>query len=1706
MSGDFVRPLIVSNASSFTTPTGSKMSHQPPGSGSFASLGAGHRATGSSDPLPPHSSGFKSTGVSPPIWLSTSSRPIGSGSHLMSPSTSRVTTPPQPPPLPPPPPSPQLVPLKARLARSKSIAAQPYHHHHHPPLGSVDRTFRKRWDVPNASSRRTAFGQGPSRSLKEPLSESVARAQFDSDGQCGGFFQAIPKGDTKHSDNTDTVPLHFQPGVFSSIAHPRERNPITVCLANLVFLSLSVLVTSVFSILVLPFCLLAYVIRRLGLWFANLFQRIHCCRCNKPQLRTQGFNPFVGYLSRFVLAGQRTEDMCQCLCGGPDERGRYTPQPLRPLTAAELRWLPRIECKPVVSPSHPHSLLCFSPSNSPLIVICLRFGAPGVQLTKLREVIANRLLNRYSTPSSLSSSPRGSSISDRWVTDQTRQRACSSIPPADALSRLTQCLTCLSTGYAWRECLAFRLEDHVIHVPATCLPQTDLRRPKLHRSSSSSEAFETRKTSQPQAIKVETMVESLSKIPLLLNRPLWQAYLLEQYQEVDDNEPSDADSAAESGGEEDTRSRRWPHSSDRGSLSAVTSRRQPKFGAGSFGTPVRDSHGSSFVCRRSGSVGIGSLVIFRLHATLSDDGKALVHLLTNCLADLPSRTQSPQCTSSNPAVGDHVQVENEIVGPGKRRWRGPVGDSERAAKGSKTSDGNVSGGPDAAKCTTSTDALNPQVIDTNAPLQHNPQVTQSTAPKQPVITTLNEPPNPNSVQASTSPPLISPSFDDDDPEDSEASQWWYTFWSSSLATIATCCDLVRALLTGPAIILHKYFFTRADMGILAKIPSPSRLPSLSTSDSTCQSDTDFELNRRVYRCTLLSLVKLSRVRQVTKASYSEIILSLLAGGLRAYHQTIGLKHPPDLLAFLSVEVPVLPGLQPGSSQQLLDLQGCDASPCSGIARLWSSQQEQHQPSAQLPTHSRTSTSIGNSSGRRNHPDSLVETGLIGNDHRMVALTSPPSIVSSLCPGRHVLADICLPLNTEGMLPRLWETRQRLIELNKSVDPLCLAWARTVLYTLLPHPLVNWIETSLGSSAKASVSVTGVEVVSPFGCYSAGGAKDHDSIQTYQMPPTRRLAYMSLLASKSAEARCLRRRLRKRLPRGALVYPPRLGTSFRAIARHLTNANAGLVYIGGSPVVRIDTWMPSPRLVGHLIPVETGVESSMSSSSDGGMKWMICRDLSVAFTTYAGQLSLTFSANAAMDYYPSLDLITHAMRIQLRKMCRLLAGRHVPTPTDRWLSRGSALEHQRTSASVAVNLSPSLNPTLVLHHDSSPKLPVVSVQEQALTSGQNDLGSRKLAFPSPSSSPSLTANPIGLSASSHQSTHKPVEIAPPGKWGCVQVRSGQMTPIPMTPVPSQSKSTSSLWSDLAYASQFNQPTEQLQDRLRWVQQKLNDAANVTHISKNRLTEQELTSLRTEFCALLRELKQRCSLGLSSNQPDINRSDTSDSRQTIDHAHVAALSQEGSLFLDTDPRNRRLDNVRKCSAERILPTVVKAKTVDSDNVNTSAITLGGGDFDEDPDFYIDDCDEEEDEFDDGELMVESPSPRASAMETRHSPLPSSKIMASTDVQPSDTITNMLMLPQRSDRWPREMKTATSSDHRPRRKRRRTSVNSSGHRRSSSLLPANLTSLDLTPNRRGSLGASSGVPGAESLLVKLVKPKLTSALFSGSADARGSKQGRK
>ena len=105
------------------TPTGSMITRMP-SEGNETSVSDHGTRTASSYILPQPSYSRSERQHPIPVWISTSSRPAASGSGLISPRTQR-TTPPQPPPLPPPPPSPQLVPLRARLSRSKSISSRP---------------------------------------------------------------------------------------------------------------------------------------------------------------------------------------------------------------------------------------------------------------------------------------------------------------------------------------------------------------------------------------------------------------------------------------------------------------------------------------------------------------------------------------------------------------------------------------------------------------------------------------------------------------------------------------------------------------------------------------------------------------------------------------------------------------------------------------------------------------------------------------------------------------------------------------------------------------------------------------------------------------------------------------------------------------------------------------------------------------------------------------------------------------------------------------------------------------------------------------------------------------------------------------------------------------------------------------------------------------------------------------------------------------------------------------------------------------------------------------------------------------------------------------------------------------------------------------------------------------------------------------------
>ncbi|CAH8672739.1 Set1/Ash2 histone methyltransferase complex subunit ASH2 [Schistosoma haematobium] len=1717
------KPRVIKELS---TPTGSTIACQPLGGCEYPSQRADFGKKGI---VYPHQTVLtKNSNIhQTPVWISTTSRPGVSGFNAMSPRGRRTLSPPQPPPLPPPPPSPQLVPLKARLARSKSTATRPV-----TTRPDYCQRLRKASDG-GAPTRLTNSSSVRTRSTSELRSRIEAKDEPSE-------IHTVSVESSEEKPSVSTV----NPSAFLPIAHPTERSPVYVCLANVAFLSLSLLVTSIFSIVFLPFCLIACLVRRTGIWIANVFQYTTCCQCG-GFLISDNTNPIIESIMSRLSVSMNSNQRCHCFTDKQLEN-RYS-NSLKALSSAELRWLPALEYKYELDWNGTNYATLYCSGHSPIVIICLRFGAPGLKLVRLRELISNRLLSRPFDCSSVASSPRGSCLTDKGCSDTSRRRCESSyIPPSDARSRLTQCLTYLSTGYAWRECMAFQLEEHVVRLSSI---QT---KSEINPSRSYGSKWEDKHSANPKMVNLEVLLNELSSLPLRLDRPLWKAHLMEHFYENDcdeTTEPSDIESDADS---DESKTCKTSHSSrkpmnNNGEKLNKTKKCLINNYNQTYATTNNNSKRNlnSFVCRRSGSSGVGSLLIFQFHAALSDDGKALVHMVTNCLADLPSRTQTPQHSpnkqtpihtassiddqlnettinqSTSGAITATLSSPSSSSCDNRRKWRGQnvIGGnySDTNENNTNTSNNNNNIQNDASlsnknaskwsttikssrnstspynstsfyhSCdlskTTLTNEQQSQLNNSNISINNKYQLNTFTKFNS---NQIQSKPNQNerlSISASlnssittttmTSKSTANSLLDDEDSEESEAAQWWYTFWASSLATIATVCDILRVLITGPTIIFHKYFITNADMGLITRHQNVKQSKLINNKNNQSNNNNRNEDIKTVHKCALLSLAKLSRLRQITKASYSELILSLLAGALRGYHQTMGFKHPPDLLAFLSTEVPVLPNCHLNTpSVSVSNCNNNEDPPCTTLSRVLN-----------ITQRVRTSSNLDflnispcrQQQQRIHHDNNTVETGLLGNTNRMVALGSPntTSITATrnLCPGRNVLTEFCLPINTEGMLPRLWETKQRLTEVNTSVDSLCLAWARTALYTLMPHSVAKWIETTYGGLAKGSVTITGVEVISPFttsttatNTTTSNLSKITDSNYSYQMPKSRRLAYMSLLANKSSDARILRQRLRRRLPRRTTtatssVYPPRLGTSFRALARHLVNANAGIMYIAGCPIIRIDTWMPSPvNIPSEFIANNQSPElnNGINKSASNETIVHICRDLCVTFTTYAGQLSLTFSASSKQSIHPNLDLIISGIKSQLNKMCQLLSGRHVPSMTSRWLRHSSNVESS-VSALSAISMSPSLNPSLVLHNEIS------SINEKAnLTT-------------------TTTSSSIFKMSTDNSTTSLTDELNSPKEdmSSCKQLTSECMSYNPSVCQFTQSNGKINKAQSLSYSTdgskpippyQAGQPIEQLQEQLRWVQRQLEESSNVKNMVGSPTTNNlRLAKLRSEFCILLRQLKQRCSqgeLGIDSSLSDLNNEFQDMSCES--KLNCASISRSGNSslqkFAQTTPGYPCLSgqfNVNPFKLEQ-NPTVKRSMTT--------------GDFDEDPDFYI----TGQPEVDDFEDIDSS--------ESEFALRDASNVISDnlfTATHNSNVNESMMDYNNINDPYKQNTVNGNEGELNKKRKRNRKNTFISGRRRPSKIA-AEVINVNFMPSRRGSLMAHSAVQGhnkSKSLLTQFM-----------------------
>uniref|UniRef100_A0A5K4F077 Uncharacterized protein n=2 Tax=Schistosoma mansoni TaxID=6183 RepID=A0A5K4F077_SCHMA len=1709
------KPRVIKELS---TPTGSTIARQPLGGCEYPSQRADFGTKNivySHQTVPTKGSNINQ----PPVWISTTSRPGVSGFNAMSPRGRRTLSPPQPPPLPPPPPSPQLVPLKARLARSKSTATRPV---------TTRPDYCQRL-------RKASDGGAPTRLTNSSSVRTRSTSELRSRVEVKDGPSEIHTGRVESSEEKPSVST-FNPSAFLPIAHPTERSPVYVCLANVAFLSLSLLVTSIFSIIFLPFCLIACLVRRTGMWIANVFQYTTCCQCG-GFLISNNTNPIIESIISRLSVSLNSNQRCHCFTDKQLEN-RYG-NSLKALSSAELRWLPALEYKYELDWNGTNCATLYCSSHSPTVIICLRFGAPGLKLARLRELISNRLLSRTSDCSSVASSPRGSCLTDKGYSDTSRKRCESSyIPPSDARSRLTQCLTYLSTGYAWRECMAFQLEEHVVRLSSI---QT---KSEINSSRPYGSKWEDKHSANPNMVNLEVLLDELSSLPLRLDRPLWKAHLMEHFYENDcdeTTEPSDIESDADS---DESNTCKTPHSSRKPMNNNTEKLNKTKTCLinnynQTYTTNNNNSKRNlnSFVCRRSGSSGVGSLLIFQFHAALSDDGKALVHMVTNCLADLPSRTQTPQHSpnkqtpihtassindqtnettinqSQSGAITATLSPSSSSSCDNRRKWRGQnvvsgsVSDkNENTGNNNNVQNDSSSYNKNASKWSSrnSTSPYNSTSFYHSRDLSKN-TLTNEQQSQLNSLNTLNSNKyqfnsftkcNLNQIQsksnqneqlsnsATTNSPITRTTtttsisttnslLDDEDSEESEAAQWWYTFWASSLATIATICDILRVLITGPTIIFHKYFITNADMGLITKYQNVKQSKLINNKNNQINNNNGNEDIKTVHKCALLSLAKLSRLRQITKASYSELILSLLAGALRGYHQTMGFKHPPDLLAFLSTEVPVLPNYHLNTSS--ISVSNCnnnDDPPCTTLSRVLN-----------ITQRVRTSNNLDflhispcRQQQRIRHDNSTVETGLLGNTNRMVALGSPTTTSIStttttrnLCPGRHVFTEFCLPINTEGMLPRLWETKQRLTEVNKSVDSLCLAWARTVLYTLMPHSMAKWIETTYGGPAKASVTITGVEVISPFTTSTTATytntsnlSKVTDSNYSYQMPKSRRLAYMSLLANKSSDARILRQRLRRRLPRRTTtaisVYPPRLGTSFRALARHLVNANAGIMYIAGCPIIRIDTWMPSPVnipsefIANHQSPeLNNGINKSASNETIVH----ICRDLCVTFTTYAGQLSLTFSASSKQSIHPNLDLIISGIKSQLNKMCQLLSGRHVPSMTSRWLRHSSNVESS-VSALSAISMSPSLNPSLVLHNEIS------SINEKAnltTTTSFSSIGKMSTDNSSTNLTDEINSPKEGISSSKQLTS----EYMSHNSSVCQFTESnGKFNKA-------QSRSCSSDGSKSIPPYQAGQPIEQLQEQLRWVQRQLEESSNFKNMVGSPTTNNvRLAKLRSEFCILLRQLKQRCSqgeLGIDSSLSDLNNELQDISCES--KLNCASISRSGN----SSPQKSAQTSVYPCLSGQF--NVNPFKMEQNSTVRRSVTT---GDFDEDPDFYI----TGQPEVDDFEDIDSSES--EFALKEASNVMSDNLFTATHNSNVNESMNDYNNL---NDSYKENTVNGNEGELHKKRKRDRKNIFTSGRRRPSKIA-AEVISVNFMPSRRGSLMAHSDVQGhykSKSLLTQFM-----------------------
>ncbi|XP_074662626.1 uncharacterized protein LOC141915117 [Tubulanus polymorphus] len=95
-------------------------------------------------------------------------------------------------------------------------------------------------------------------------------------------------------------------------------------------------------------------------------------------------------------------------------------------------------------------------------------------------------------------------------------------------------------------------------------------------------------------------------------------------------------------------------------------------------------------------------------------------------------------------------------------------------------------------------------------------------------------------------------------------------------------NIIRAVIVGPLVFLQKWLFTRTDYNIFHG-PRLSGKKVISWSEP-------------------FSMAQATRIKQVTRSTLNDVLMSVAAGTMRTYQQLRGIENPYDLLATLTVDL------------------------------------------------------------------------------------------------------------------------------------------------------------------------------------------------------------------------------------------------------------------------------------------------------------------------------------------------------------------------------------------------------------------------------------------------------------------------------------------------------------------------------------------------------------------------------------------------------------------------------------------------------------------------------------------------------------------------------------------------------------------------------------------------------------------------------------